>query len=197
MTLQPGTVIQQVHQHKWPLRPGVQVHVNGTNSLTLAASGSVLLSPGDQQADASSSNKSRSRSDSTGSLANHPRSDKPADCQAVETGNPYYETLRDTQKRRGGGDSDSGGGIQATDSGSESTRSVICVKGPCRPRPLIPVESQQQLVTEADRTNTSAAGRLLTPLTPPSHLIMILYRNKKVTHNFVCFHITICSATYS
>ncbi|XP_046648094.1 uncharacterized protein LOC124338080 isoform X3 [Daphnia pulicaria] len=158
MTLQPGTVIQQVHQHKWPLRPGVQVHVNGTNSLTLAASGSVLLSPGDQQADASSSNKSRSRSDSTGSLANHPRSDKPADCQAVETGNPYYETLRDTQKRRGGGDSDSGGGIQATDSGSESTRSVICVKGPCRPRPLIPVESQQQLVTEADRTNTSAAA---------------------------------------
>ena len=177
MTLQPGTVIQQVHQHKWPLRPGVQVHVNGTNSLTLAASGSVLLSPADQ-AEASSSNKSRSRSDSTGSLANHPRSDKTADCQLVETGNPYYETLRDTQKRRGGEENDSGGGIQATDSGSESTRSVICVKGPCRPRPLIPVESQQQLVTEGDRTNTSA-GRLLTPLTPPSHLIIICIVTRK------------------
>ena len=166
MTLQPGTIIQQVHQHKWPLRPGVQVHVNGTNSLTLATSGSVLLSPADQ-AEATHSNKSRSRSDSTGSQANQSRSDTAVDCQIVETGNPYYETLRD-KKRQGGRDNDSGGGSQATDSGSESTRSVVCVKGPCRLKPLIPVEFQHELVTEAERQNTS--GRLLTLLTPPSHL---------------------------
>lgn len=158
MTLQPGTAIQQVHQHKWPLRPGVQVHVNGTNSLTLAVSGSVLLSPADQA--------ETNNSDSTGSPAHQSRSHRTVDCQIVETGNPHYETLRD-KKRRRGEDKDSGGGSQMTDSGSESTRSVICVKGPCRLKPPIPMG--HELATEADRTNTS--GRSLTPLTPQSHLI--------------------------
>lgn len=171
MTLQPGTAIQQVHQHKWPLRPGVQVHVNGTNSLTLAASGSVLLSPSEQvQTDASSSSRSRSRSGSTDSQSSQSGTQKnrAIDRQTVETGNPYYETLRD-QKRSGGG-GDSGSGSQATDSGSESTRSVIRVKGPSRPKNVIPVATNQlaphQLATGSDMTSS---GRLLTLLTPPFH----------------------------
>lgn len=160
MTLQPGThpTIQQVHQHKWPLRPGVQVHVNGTNSLTLAASGSVLLSS-EAQADASS----RSRSGSTGSQSSASvlKTNKLNDRQA-ETGNPYYETLRDQKRPKNNDESAS----QPTDSGSESTRSVIRIKGPSRTKNTTTTDSNQHntphhVVTGEDRITT---GRLLTPL---------------------------------
>ncbi|XP_045036805.1 hemicentin-1-like isoform X2 [Daphnia magna] len=157
MTLQSGTTIQQVHQHKWPLRPGVQVHVNDTNSLTLAASGSVLLSPVDQtQDEAPNSNSKRPRSDSSGSQADQFEADKAVDRQVVESNIPYYETLRD-QKPPLGGNRDSVGESQATDSGSESTRSVICIKGPCRPKTLIPVTSHHLSNTEACRENSAVS----------------------------------------
>ena len=183
MTLQPGTTIQQVHQHKWPLRPGVQVHVNGTNSLTLAASGSVLLSPADQaQTDASSSGRSRSRSGSTDSQSSHSETKKNSrgvDRQTVETGNPYYETLRD-QKRSGGGDS--GSGSQATDSGSESTRSVIRVKGPSRPKNVNPVATSNQTSTShqtATGSDMASSGRLLTaPHTPTCHRLVLFWQKR-------------------
>lgn len=169
MTLQSGTTIQQVHQHKWPLRPGVQVHVNDTNSLTLAASGSVLLSPVDQtQDEAPNSNSKRPRSDSSGSQADQFEADKAVDRQVVESNIPYYETLRD-QKPHLGGNRDSVGESQATDSGSESTRSVICIKGPCRPKTLIPVTSHHLSNTEACRENS--AGRLPPSLMPTSQLV--------------------------
>ena len=150
MTLQPGTLpaIQQVHQHKWPLRPGVQVHVNGTNSLTLATSGSVLLSPNDlgHQSDASN----RSRSSSTGSQSSQPKKNRSLDNQlTVETGsNPYYETLR--EKKRNGSEAQHGN--QATDSGSESTRSVIRVQGPSRPKNNITLPTIQIATAEPNKS---------------------------------------------
>lgn len=166
MTLQSGTAIQQVHQHKWPLRPGVQVHVNDTNSLTLAASGSVLLSSVDQALDEVPNSKHRRpRSNSSGSQGDQSESDRGFDCQVVETNIPYYETLRD-QKPQVSGCRNSGGEFQATDSGSESTRSVICIKGTCRPKILIPVTSQYLINTEA--CQESSTGRFLTSLTPTS-----------------------------
>lgn len=164
MTLQPGThsAIQQVHQHKWPLRPGVQVHVNGTNSLTLATSGSVLLSPGDQAADTSS----RSRSGSTGSQSSHSgsKTEKPVDRQSVETGNPYYETLRD--QKRPGSSGESGSGSQPTDSGSESTQSVIRVKGPSRPKNTTSTTTNQETASHQIATLADRTGRLLTQPRP-------------------------------
>ncbi len=132
MTLQPGA--NSAIQHKWPLRPGVQVHVNGPNSLSLAASGSVLLSPTDQSSNSSGSRPSSAGSEAitqTNSGQRNGSSDKQrsaAEAVAAAGNHPYYETLREKKKRSGGGSS----GNATTDSGSESTRSVIRVQGPNR-----------------------------------------------------------------
>lgn len=130
MTLQPGA--NSAIQHKWPLRPGVQVHVNGPNSLSLAASGSVLLSPTDQSSNSSGSRPSSAGSEvitqtNSGQSQRNGSSDK-QQAAAAAGNHPYYETLREKKKRSGGGSS----GNATTDSGSESTRSVIRVQGPNR-----------------------------------------------------------------
>ena len=129
IALQPGA--NSATQHKWPLRPGVQVHVNGPNTLSLAASGSVLLSPSDLQAAhdqlSSSSSNSGSRPSSANSNDKTKRADQRARTEAGNSTHPYYETVR--EKKRSAG---SRRASQMTDSGSESTRSVIRVQGPSR-----------------------------------------------------------------
>ena len=123
--LQSGTQIQPVH--KWPLRPGVQVHINGSNSLTLASSGSVL---------------SDIKSDHLISSARHYKSDL-MDQQSVAGEvllQPHYEQIRDKLP-----DVD-----QMTDSGSESTRSVIRV-GPVRKAlPPIKIDASQSKMNKYD-----------------------------------------------
>ena len=89
--------------HKWPLRPGVQVHVN--NSVTLANSGSVL----------------KSQKWSAGKVHQPPSSNLP-------TTLPHYETLRSTAKRTPDADEPKYA-IPEVDSGSESTRSVVRISG--------------------------------------------------------------------
>lgn len=44
MTLQPGMfpAMRQVQSHRWPLRPGVQVHINGSRSLMTPTDSGVL-----------------------------------------------------------------------------------------------------------------------------------------------------------
>ena len=126
LALQPGgNQIQPVH--KWPLRPGVQVHVNGPNSLTLATSGSVLQSPSDRD---SVMDQSMSGSGSRpGSADSHrPMNGRVKGRQLdprpkCSDSQPHYESIRDEKA----------GELHApaTDSGSESTRSVIRV-GPVR-----------------------------------------------------------------
>ena len=107
--------IQQIHQHKWPLRPGVQVHINGSKSIANAAAEAV-------------STVSRSNQPGYGI---GPRTIGLSHNQSTEqfleeeAGVPYYETLRDKKQKVVSEN-------QSMDSGSESTRSVIRVQIPSR-----------------------------------------------------------------
>ena len=126
MTLQQRIhpTIQQIHQHKWPLRPGVQVHVNGSKSISLSDSGSVSLSLKKQSQEQSNQVGcgNRSATVQTSSSSHHNLSTEKF---LAEENGPYYETLRG-KKRSVVCEN------QSIDSGSESTRSVIRVHLPCR-----------------------------------------------------------------
>ncbi len=118
MTLQPngggggvatlGVGVQPVH--KWPLRPGVQVHVNGSNSLTLQTSGSVLLQ----------STPTRTPTPTQAPLPPPSSQQQPTpQPPASASSGPHYESISEAV---------------VCDSGSESTRSVVRVGlgGPVR-----------------------------------------------------------------
>ena len=111
--------IQQIHQHKWPLRPGVQVHINGSKSIANTASESVSTVGRSNQLGYGSAPRTMG--------LNHNQSTD--NFLEEEVGNPYYETLRDKKQKVISEN-------QSMDSGSESTRSVIRVQIPSRMKNL-------------------------------------------------------------
>lgn len=114
--------IQQIHQHKWPLRPGVQVHINGSKSIANTAS----------EAAASTVNRSNHLGYGIGQRAiGSNQNQSTQNFLDEEAGNPYYETLRDKKQKVAIEN-------QSMDSGSESTRSVIRVQIPSRMKHIKP-----------------------------------------------------------
>lgn len=105
--------IRQIHQHKWPLRPGVQVHINRSKSIANTASESVSTVGRSNQL-------GYNIAPCTMGLNHNQSTDHFLE---EEAGNPFYETLRDKKQKVISEN-------QSLDSGSESTRSVIRVQIP-------------------------------------------------------------------